>query len=251
MGSLLLRGMLAGLLASFLAFGFAKVFGEPQVERAIALEEQYAKSADPVVAHEGVQAHEHSHAKTDELVSRDVQAGIGLLTGIVAYGTALGGLFALVYAFISGRLVRMQPSATAILLSAVGFLALYIVPYIKYPVNPPAVGLADTIGYRSQLYFAMIIFSLAALAIAINSGRRLLAKLGGWNATFAGGAIYLALVTIAAYALPAINEVPETFPTDLLWQFRVAALGTQAILWATIGLAFGWLIERSSERRTR
>jgi predicted cobalt transporter CbtA len=236
MGQLLLRGMLAGLLAALLAFSFAKVYGEPQVDRAIAFEEH---------------AHSHSHsgdAEEPELVSREVQAGIGLLTGVAVYGTALGGLFALAYAFISGRLLQLPPRGTAVLLAAVGFLALYIVPYLKYPANPPAVGVGDTIGYRTQLYFTMLVFSGAALAIAVGFGRQLVAKLGTWNATIAGAAVYLVLVAIAAYALPAINEVPATFPADLLWQFRVAAFGTQAILWATIGLAFGALIERSHAR---
>jgi predicted cobalt transporter CbtA len=236
MGQLLLRGMLAGLLAALLAFSFAKVYGEPQVDRAIAFEEH---------------AHSHSHsgnAEEPELVSREVQAGIGLLTGVTVYGTALGGLFALAYAFISGRLLQLPPRGTAILLAAVGFLALYIVPYLKYPANPPAVGIGDTIGYRTQLYFTMLVFSMAALAIAVGFGRQLVAKLGTWNATLGGAAVYLVLVAIAAYALPAINEVPATFPADLLWQFRVAAFGTQAILWATIGLAFGELIERIHTR---
>jgi predicted cobalt transporter CbtA len=236
MGQLLLRGMLAGLLAALLAFSFAKVYGEPQVDRAIAFEEH---------------AHSHSHsgnAEEPELVSREVQAGIGLLTGVTVYGTALGGLFALAYAFISGRLLQLPPRGTAILLAAVGFLALYIVPYLKYPANPPAVGVGDTIGYRTQLYFTMLVFSMAALAIAVGFGRQLVAKLGTWNATLGGAAVYLVLVAIAAYALPAINEVPATFPADLLWQFRVAAFGTQAILWVTIGLAFGELIERTHTR---
>ena len=163
---------------------------------------------------------------------------------MTVYGTALGGLFALAYAFISGRLLQLPPRGTAILLAAVGFLALYIVPYLEYPANPPAVGVGDTIGYRTQLYFTMLVFSMAALAIAVGFGRQLVAKLGTWNATLGGAAVYLVLVAIAAYALPAINEVPATFPADLLWQFRVAAFGTQAILWVTIGLAFGELIER-------
>ncbi len=238
MGQLLLRGMLAGLLAALLAFSFAKVYGEPQVDRAIAFEEH---------------AHSHSHsgnAEEPELVSREVQAGIGLLTGVTVYGTALGGLFALAYAFISGRLLQLPPRGTAILLAAVGFLALYIVPYLKYPANPPAVGVGDTIGYRTQLYFTMLVFSMAALAIAVGFGRQLVAKLGTWNATLGGAAVYLVLVAIAAYALPAINEVPATFPADLLWQFRVAAFGTQAILWVTIGLAFGELIERTSRENS-
>ncbi len=229
MGNLLMRGMLAGLLAALLAFGFAKVFGEPQVDRAIAFEEQMAKAA--------------GEAEEPEIVSREVQASLGLLTGVVVYGTALGGLFALAFAFISGRLVRLPPRTTALVLAAVGFLALYIVPYLKYPANPPSVGQADTIGYRTQLYFAMIVVSLAALAIAIGVGRRLVAQLGSWNATLAGAAVYVGLTALAAYVLPPINEVPETFPADLLWHFRIAAFGTQAVLWTAIALLFGALIE--------
>ncbi len=38
-GRLLVRGMLVGLLAGILAFGFAKVFGEPQIDKAIAFED--------------------------------------------------------------------------------------------------------------------------------------------------------------------------------------------------------------------
>jgi hypothetical protein len=230
-----MRGMLAGLIASLLAFGFAKVYGEPQVDRAIAFEEQLAHAA--------------GEAEEPEIVSREVQSTVGLLTGVVVYGSALGGLFALAFAFISGRLVSLSPRATALLMAAAGFLALYIIPYLKYPANPPSVGQGDTIEYRTQLYFTMIVFSLAALAIAISAGRQLVAKLGGWNAWLAGSAIYIVLVGIAAYALPSINEVPKAFPADLLWQFRVVALGTQIILWTTIALVFGALIERSQRQR--
>jgi len=239
MGNLLLRGMIAGLIASLLAFGFAKVYGEPQVDRAIAFEEQQS--------HVGGAAEAHDHE--EEIVSRDVQSSFGLLTGVVVYGTALGGLFALAFAFINGRLVRLSPRATAGLLAAAGFVALYIVPFLKYPANPPAVGLGETIGHRTQLYFAMIVFSLAALAIAISAGRQLLAKLETWNASLAGAAIYIGLVGLAAYVLPAVNEVPATFPADLLWQFRLAAFGTQAILWTALALIFGALVERGWESR--
>jgi len=234
MGRLLLRGMLAGLLAALLSFGFAKVFGEPQVDRAIAFEEQMS-------AHSG-------EAEEPELVSREVQAGIGLLTGVAVYGAALGGLFALAFAFVSGRLLQLPPRTTAIIIASLGFLAFYIVPYLKYPANPPAVGSGETIGYRTQLYFTMIVFSAAALAIAIAFGRQLAAKFGTWNAIIGGGATYLVLVSIAAYALPGINEVPANFSADLLWRFRIASLGTQAILWVAIGLAFGALIEKSQPK---
>lgn len=51
------------------------------------------------------------------------------------------------------------------------------------------------------------------------------------------------LVSIVA-AVIAINEVPETFSAVLLWNFRVASLGIQLVLWTTVGLAFGWVAER-------
>src|SRR6516162_8457849 len=43
-GTLLVRGMLVGIVAGLLAFGFAKIFGEPQIDRAIAFEEQMEKA---------------------------------------------------------------------------------------------------------------------------------------------------------------------------------------------------------------
>src|SRR5437764_909537 len=54
-------------------------------------------------------------------------------------------------------------------------------------------------------------------------------------------------------ALPAVNEVPKDFPAVVLWRFRLASLGTQAVLWAALGLVFGALTERSlatAERRS-
>jgi hypothetical protein len=39
-GTLLLRGMLVGIVAGILCFGFLKIVGEPQVDRAIAFESQ-------------------------------------------------------------------------------------------------------------------------------------------------------------------------------------------------------------------
>jgi hypothetical protein len=234
MASLLMRGMLAGLLAGFLAFGFAKVFGEPQVDRAIGFEEQLAKAK--------------GEPEEPEIVSRAVQASIGLFTGVTVVGTAMGGLFALAFAFFNGRIINQSPRTTAIIIAALGFIAVYLVPDLKYPANPPSVGQPDTIGYRTQLYFGMIVFSLAALAIAISAGRQFASSFGAWNAVLVAAAIYIVLVSIAGYVLPPINEVPESFPADLLWKFRVVSAGIQAILWTAIALIFGALLDRAQRR---
>jgi pimeloyl-ACP methyl ester carboxylesterase len=234
MGNLLMRGMLAGLVAGFLAFGFAKVFGEPQVDRAIGFEEQLAKAK--------------GEPKEPEIVSREVQASIGLFTGVTVVGTAMGGLFALAFAFANGRLVSLPPRTTALIIAALGLIALYVVPNLKYPANPPSVGQPDTIGYRTQLYFGMIAFSLAALAIAISAARQFVSQLGVLSAILIGAGVYIVLTAIAGYVLPPINEVPEGFPADLLWNFRIVSLGIRGILWTTIALIFGASLERSQTR---
>ena len=78
--ALLVRGMLAGVMAGLLAFGFAQVFGEPAIDYAIDLEAQVAQAMQG--QHPATASHEHEN----EPVSRAVQAGAGLLTAVVVYG---------------------------------------------------------------------------------------------------------------------------------------------------------------------
>ena len=125
-----------------------------------------------------------------------------------------------------------------------------VVPGLKYPANPPAVGNPDTIGERTTLFFIMLAISVAALVLAVNLALGLARRHGGWAAGIIAGAVYIAIIVVAQLALPTINDVPEGFPADLLWQFRIASLGMHAVLWTTIGLAFGALAERSFARRT-
>lgn len=227
--SLLIRGMIAGVLAGVLAFGFARMLGESQVDRAIAFEEQMHKATN--------------EAPEPKLVSREIQRGLGLFTGVVVYGTAFGGLFALVFAFAYGRIGSLSPRATSALLAAAAFIVLVVVPEIKYPANPPSIGEPETIGQRTTLFVAMIVASIASLLIAISIGRRMVGRIGTWNASLVGGAIFIVLVGLAQILLPTIDEVPEQFPAAVLWKFRIVSIGIEALLWTTIGLVFGGLAQ--------
>ena len=231
-GALLLRGMLAGVLAGLLAFGFAKCIGEPQVDKAIAFESQMAAAK--------------GEAPEPELVSRAVQSSWGLLTGVVVYGTAAGGIFALVFAYASGRVGAIGPRGLSALLALAAFIAVTFVPGLKYPANPPSVGDPETIGYRTQLFFAMLCLSIAAMIAAVSLGLRLRRRLGAWNATLAAAAGFIAVIAVIQSLLPDVDEVPDAFPAVVLWRFREAGLGLHAVLWAAIGLLFGWLVERSA-----
>jgi predicted cobalt transporter CbtA len=218
-----------------LSFGFARIFGEPQVDRAIAFEEQMSQAKGEL--------------PEPQLVSRETQAGLGLFTGVIVYSAAVGGLFSLVFAFVYGRVGRFGPRATAALLALGGFVAIALVPDLKYPANPPSVGNPETIGLRTELFFVMLVISVAALVLAVALARRLRARYGAWNATLIAGATFFIVIAIVQYALPEINEVPEEFSAVVLWRFRVAALGVQVVLWTTIGLLFGVLTERSFAER--
>jgi len=229
-GSLLLRGMLVGVLAGLLAFGFARVFGEPQVDLAIAFEEQQTRASGEV--------------PEPELVSRFTQAGLGLLTGILVYGASIGGLFALVFSYVLGRVSGFGPRGTAALIALAGFIAIVLVPQFKYPANPPSVGNPATIQARTELFFMMLVMSVATAVASIGLAKRLVLQHGAWNAWIVGGTAYVVVMAVAHYALPSINEVPEQFSAVVLWNFRVASLGIQSVLWTTTGLVFGVVAKR-------
>ena len=229
--TLLVRGMLVGILAGILSSGFAWLFGEPQVDHAIAFEAHIRQLTGEV--------------PEPELVSRAVQSTIGLLTGVVVYGCAFGGIFALVFAYAHGRLGhRWSPRTTAAVLATAAFVVLVLVPQIKYPANPPSVGNPDTIGQRTVLYFGMLTLSVAAAIAAFSTGRSLVARFGIWNAALIGGAAYVAAMAIAMLMLRPISEVPSEFSAEVLWRFRLASLGIEAVLWTTLGLTFGVVAER-------
>jgi predicted cobalt transporter CbtA len=185
-----------------------------------------------------------------ELVSRRVQAGIGLFTGVMIYNVAFGGLFALAFCLAYGRMGDFSLRATAAVLAALGLVAVYIVPNLKYPANPPSVGDPATIGMRTALYFSMIAISLAAMIAAGMLRLRLLARHGRWNAFLIAAGAYLFVVIVVGLALPPVNEVPAAFPAVVLWRFRMASLGAQLVMWSTIGLIFGAVTERVSATRT-
>ena len=233
-GSLLMRGLLVGLLAGFLAFGFAKFIGEPQVDIAIAFESKMAE-----LRHE---------APEPVLISRDVQSSWGLFTGVMVYSTALGGIFALVFAFLMGRVGPLQPRGLSALLALAAFVAIVLIPALKYPPNPPSVGQPETIGYRTEFFFVMMAASIASAGFAVAIARALIRSLGRWNAWIAGGIALLVMILITTALLPDINEVPSNFPAVVLWRFRLAGLGLQMVIWTVIGLGFGWLTERSLAR---
>ena len=228
--SLLLRGLLAGLCAGIVAAGFAYAVGEPQIDRAIAFESHLALAG--------------GHAHGSEIISRDLQSTAGLLVASSLYGFAVGGLFALVFAGLYGRVARTSPARTALWLAAAAFFTVALIPFLKYPANPPGVGGKDTVGTRTELYFAMIAISILAAVAALRSARWLASRWSLARAVFGGVGVFVVAVVVAALILPGVHEVPGGFPAEALWRFRLSSLGTQLVLWSTIGVVFAFAAQR-------
>ncbi len=224
--------MLAGLAAAVLATVFAAMFGEPQVASAIAIEA----------------AHAPPGADEPELVSRTVQSTVGLAVAVAVYGAALGGIFGLAFAVVYGRFGRAGARATAALVAAAGFVTAGLVPFLKYPANPPAVGQPDTINRRTALYVAFLLIAVLSAVLAGLVRRGLDRRFGPWEATLVALGLFVGIVALAGALLPRVDEVPVDFPATLLWRFRIASLGTQAVLWTALGLLFGVLAERLARR---
>lgn len=227
---LLIRGMLVGILAGLSGFAFAWLFGEKQIDLAIAFEDHVRQLA--------------GEAPEPELVSRAVQSTVGLLTGMLVYGCALGGILSLVFAYVQGRIVRLSPRATSAILGLAGLVVLILVPQIKYPANPPSVGEPATIGLRTGLYFEMIALSVVAAMAGVRIARKLVVRFGSWNAVLAGVGVYIAAMTVTMLVLPPVDEVPPAFLAVTLWHFRLASFGTNIVVWMVLGLGFGALAER-------
>ena len=147
-GKLLVRGMLFGLVAGLLSFGFLKLAGEPSVDRSIAFESAMEQAKADEAQAKGLPV----PAETPELVSRSVQSGIGLLSACRRLQHHLWRHFCVVFALAYRRIGDFGARATSALLAAAGFVSVYLAPMLKYPANPPSVGLAETIDMRTEFF---------------------------------------------------------------------------------------------------
>jgi predicted cobalt transporter CbtA len=230
------RGLLAGALGGVLAYLFARTFVEPAIGRAIDFEDAHSAPG-------------HDHGA--ELFTRGVQANIGMGFGVIAFAVAMGAMLAVAFVVAYGRLGGVGPRTLSILLAASAFGAVTFVPALKYPPNPPSIGHEQTIRDRTGLYLVMVLLSVLFAVAAVWLGRRLVARLGGWSATLIASCGYVLAMTAVMLALPTVAETPADFPADALYEFRVYSLGTQLVMWATVGVVFASLTGRLlGEQRT-
>ena len=235
--TLVRRGLVIGAIAGLLAGAFAFVFGEPRVQDAIDIE--HARSAHASVAPVPI-----AHAG-GWVISRGEQRG-GLFLATALYGIAAGGLFAIAFAALRGRGTQRSDWELATRLAGAIFAAIVLVPFVKYPPNPPAVGDPDTIGERTAYYVILLVGCALAMLAAARVTWSLRPGAPVWARPLAGAGTFVAVAGGLALSLPGVQEVPADFPAPLLWEFRLSSLGTQAVLWAALGIGYGIATSRAA-----
>lgn len=271
---LILRGMLAGLVGGVLAWLFALWLAEPVVDAAI----EYEGARDEALSKlDGLSNVGGAASDAPPLISRTVQSGLGIGVGTILFAVAMGALVAVAYSLCLGRTGAVRARPLALLVTAAGFVTVFLIPFAKYPTNPPAASTDDTIRDRGTLFLVVLGVAVLGLIAAVVVGQALKGKFGTWTASVIAGVGYLVGIVVLFLVLPPLghlsanvaatgfersaetppplrddtgNIVFPGFPADVLAEFRVYSVGTQLILWSVIGLVFAPLADRVLRERT-
>jgi predicted cobalt transporter CbtA len=241
-------GALAGLAGGAALALVLLAAGERTISRAIELEQRA-----------------HGGGAGDETFSRGVQQAGGVVAALI-WGLALGAIFAVAYVALRRRLETRSDWRAALTLAAVGFATLTLVPFLKYPANPPGVGEPDTVGRRTALFLVMLAWSLLSTGAAWRAARVLERRGLPLRSGHAGrplrsghaglpehlrvpavALLYVGLVALGFAALPGSPD-PVPVPATLVWRFRLASLAGTAAFWAVCGVTFGWLRVAATSR---
>ena len=225
--------LLAGAIAGTILGVMNQVAVEPYIERAIELEMQNTVQSGQVI-------------DSDEFTAyRFWQKGGEIVAGTIL-GLSIGSLFGIVFAYTHSSIPGSNNKKKALIVAGTMWFVLFLMPALKYPANPPAVGDPETIYYRQTLYVAFLALSgFSALGLAF-----LYRRMGSLNIkkTIIPAA-YAAIIAGAYLAMPSSPD-PINAPMDLVIGFRAASAITLSIFWGLLGVIFGSFWDKLNPDKT-
>jgi predicted cobalt transporter CbtA len=242
--AIITRALTAGLTVGVLVAGYTFFVVEPTIDEAIALEEQLAAEA------EQSEKAENSHDEEEPLFTRSEQVGGGLAASLI-YAVILSAVFGTVFAATRHRLPGRSDLLRSLWLAAVAFGCVALVPALKYPANPPAVGDPDTVGERTVQWLVLVAVSvLLAWALTRLSGS-LRSRLDESTRVLVMTAATVTAFGALLIVLPGTpDNIDPRVPAALVWDFRIRSIGGLALLWCGLGVGLGWLLERDGRCAT-
>jgi predicted cobalt transporter CbtA len=228
----LVSGAIAGTMLGLIN----QILVEPYIDQAIAIEVQNTVASGEYV-------------DVDELVQyRLWQKGGEIVAGTIL-GTSISALFGIVYIYSRDSLPGSNNKKKGLILAGIMFFVIFLIPALKYPANPPAVGDPETIEYRESLYTGMLVISgLTALGVAILY--RSLGQTRRESRKIIVPTVYAVIIALAFVVLPA-NPDEITISSNLLMNFRIVSTITMGIFWGILGILLGsfWDIVKPHETR--
>ncbi len=233
----LISGAIAGTILATINIGVV----EPYIDQAINIENQNA-----IAAGEPIDLLEYNNY-------RIWQKGGEIAAGTIL-GTSIAAIFGLVFAYSRSSLPGSSNKKKALILAGIMWFALFLVPALKYPANPPAVGDPETIYYRQSVYVVYLAISgFTALGVAFMYGKmkqairsnhkdsRMLVELP---------VVIYAVIMITAYLALPPNPDAINAPMDLVTGFRVASGFTMSIFWGLLGIILGAFWDKTKPHET-
>ena len=216
----LLSGCFAGIIYGVLNL----IIVEPYLDSAINIENQNLFSSGEEI--DGPQFW------VEYYEYRSWQKGGQILAGAIL-GTSIGSLFGIVYALSKKSLPSRNNIGKTLILAGLMWFTLFVIPFLKYPANPPTVGDGETVVLRGILYLTLIAIS-GFLAIGfyqifkrLKAKNKILPIIG-----------YGVLISLVFFLMP---ENPDEISTsmELVNGFRVVAFLTGTVFWFTLALFLG------------
>jgi predicted cobalt transporter CbtA len=214
--------LISGAIAGTILGAVNQAIVEPYIERAIELELQNAEQSGEIIN------------PIEFAAYRFWQRGGEIAAGTIL-GLSFGSLFGIVFAYGRNSVPGSSNMKKALVIAGIMWFTLFMLPALKYPANPPAVGDPETIAYRQGLYLAFLAisgFSALGLAFLYRKAGTMHVKKGIIPA------VYAAIMTGAYFVMPASPD-EITAPMDLVMGFRVASALTVSMFWGLLGVTLG------------
>ena len=225
--------LLAGAIAGTILGAINQVAVEPYIDYAVELEMQNTNQSSQIINPAEFTAY------------RLWQRGGEIVAGTIL-GLSIGSLFGIVFAYTHSSVPGSNNKKKALIVASIMWFVLFLMPALKYPANPPAVGDPETIYYRQSLYVAFLVISgFSALGLAF-----LYRKMGALNIKKAIIPVaYAAIISGAYLAMPA-NPDPINAPMDLVMGFRITSAITISMFWGLLGVIFGTFWDKLNPSET-
>ncbi len=145
----------------------------------------------------------------------------------------MGALFGIVYALSRNMLPGKSDLKKTFSLAAMMWVAIYFIPFLKYPANPPTVGDTETVVLRAILYLGFIAISGFGAVGFYQLYKRLKSK--SKIIAFAGYAVFIGIV----FAVMPPNPDEVTAPMDLVNGFRAVSVVAVSVFWVSLAAILG------------